>query len=381
MRVIWEASALLPPRTGVGRYAFELLRALRALEEGPEIHLVWRSARRGLSEEDHIALQGTHLHGGRFLPRPLLMNLWARGRGPRIERLGGDGADLVHGVAALLPPTRLGARVLTIHDLHFIRHPEHGHSLGGRLLAQHLPRTARETTRIIVPSQATADDCVDLLGVESDRLVVIPHGGAEAHGREPSKEMWARFSATHEDLMGRFWLTVATLEPRKNIGLLVDAIDRLAPERSIPLVLVGNLGWGTGNLVARIDRMVNQGRMIWLHHREPWVLHCLLHRAEALVMPSLAEGFGLPLLEAMASGCPVLCSDIPVFREVTGGHARLFDPHSADALAEQMRGALEDPVGERERAGRAREFIRPFTWERTACRTLDVYREAIAAAR
>ncbi|MBN1476631.1 glycosyltransferase family 4 protein [Candidatus Sumerlaeota bacterium] len=381
MRVIWEASALLPPRTGVGRYAFELLCALQALEESPEFHLVWRSSRRGLSEEDHSALRGTHLHGGCFLPGPLLMGLWARGRGPRIERLGGEGADLVHGVAALLPPTRVGARVLTIHDLHFLRHPEHGHFLGGRLLVHHLPRRARDATRVIVPSQATADDCVELLGLEPSRLVVISHGGAETLSREPSKEMWGRFSATHGDLMGRFWLTVATLEPRKNIGLLVDAIDRLAPERSIPLVLVGNPGWGTGNLVARIERMVNRGRMIWLHHREPWVLQCLLHRAEALIMPSLAEGFGLPLLEAMAAGCPVLCSDIPVFREVTGGHARLFDPRSADALAEQMLGALEDPEGERARAERARAFIRPFTWERTARRTLDVYREAIDAAR
>lgn len=374
VRIVWESSALLPPRTGVGRYAFELARALRAVAPQHGLHLAWRSVRRTLAAEDREALAGAVTHEGRVPPGPVLMWLWARGWGPAIERLTGP-ADIVHGVAGLLPPSRARARVVTIHDLHFLRAPGSGHALGGRLLARHLPRIAAGLRRVIVPSEATARDCEELLGIPRERIAVIPHGGAEVFRREPDAGDWRRYGDLLEPRCGEhFWLFVGGDEPRKNLALAERACRRAGEARSEPQTLFTVP-------MSRARRVTGEGPRRRRYVRLPIddaLLRCLLRRARGLLVPSLAEGFGLPILEAMAAGCPVICSDIPVFREVTGGHARFFDPRREDQLVAQIQAALDDPGGERSRAARAREHIAPFTWDRTARHTLSVYGEALA---
>jgi glycosyltransferase involved in cell wall biosynthesis len=380
MRIAWEASALLPPRTGVGRYAFELLRALLPLPEAreAEFHLVWRSLRRDLPAADRAALSGARCHTGRFPTGPMLMDLWQTLGRPRIELFSGP-VDLVHGPAAMLPPSRARARILTVHDLDFLRHPEHAHRRGGRFLARHLPGAVRRATRIIVPSEATARDCVDLLAVDRSRIEIIPYGGVEEFLPEPSAEMWSHLAEEHPALPERFWLTIATLEPRKNLGALLDALEILAARgvKSPPLVQVGPIGWRQDALLDRLTALASKRRVYPLGHQSPGTIRCLLRRAEALVMPSLAEGFGLPILEAMASRCPVLCSDLPVFREVTGGHALFFDPRRPESIADVLAQALADPEGSRGRAGAGLAHIAPFTWERAARRTWEVYQTSV----
>jgi glycosyltransferase involved in cell wall biosynthesis len=196
---------------------------------------------------------------------------------------------------------------------------------------------------------------------------------------EPDAATWERFKAETGRLPERFWLAVATIEPRKNLGLLLDALQLLRDrdEDVAQLVHVGGRGWGSLGLENRLAGLTALGAVQCVGHVEPWWLQCALRRAEALVMPSRAEGFGLPVLEAMAAACPVICSDIPVFHEVTGGHARFFDPRDPEGLAAEMSAAAADRSGQSVRARRAREFVAPLTWERAARRTLEVYREAL----
>lgn len=377
MRVAWEAAALLPPRTGVGRYAFELAKALLAHGE-VELHLVWQSVRRELPPEDLAQIDRAILHTGRILPGPLLMKMWNRLGFPAIETFAGR-ADLVHGPAAMLPPSRTRARVLTIHDLHFMRHPEHAHRQGGGFLARHLPKAASKATRIIVPTEETAKDVVALLGVDRVKIDVIPYGGAEEFLAEPSDAQWAEFEHRFERIPERFWLTIATIEPRKNLSTLLDAQEQLAARiaDAPTLVLVGPTGWERREVVDRIAEMKALGLVTMPGYIDPLIIGCLCRRAEAMILPSFAEGFGMPILEALASGCPVLCSDIPVFHEVTGGNARFFDPHRAESVAEAMRDALNRRDEMFQLASKGRNHVAPLTWARAAERTVDVYRAAL----
>lgn len=353
MRIAAEAGSLLPPRTGVGRSTFELVRAmLRQAREDDEIHLVWRSLRRELDAGDVCALAGARLHAGRFPSGPALLKLWQHLRWPPIERFSGP-VDLAWGPAGFLPPSRARARVLTVMDLHFLRHPEHTRWMGGRLLARHLPRAVHRATRILVPSEATARECTELLGVERGRMTVTPLGGAEQFSQEPTAEEMARFDLLFPEFRGNPpWLMVGVDEPRKNFALVRHAQALLGP-KSVPALRIGP------DTAPRVDDTA---------------LRCALRRARGLIMPSLNEGFGLPVIEAMASGCPVLCSAIPVFHEITGEHARFFDPRDPESLAEQLRQALADPGAERRRAERARTHADQFTWERTAALTWETLR-------
>jgi alpha-1,3-rhamnosyl/mannosyltransferase len=260
-----------------------------------------------------------------------------------------------------------------------MRHPEHAHLLGGKFLRRHLPRAVKRSTRVIVPSEATARDCEALLGVDRGRLAVIPHGGAEEFATPPSDEAWERFEKHSPNLPARFWLTVATIEPRKNLGALLDAIEILRGRESeaANLLLAGGHGWGASRIENRLVALHEEELVHSVGHVDTEWLRCALRRAEGLVMPSLAEGFGLPLLEAMASGCPVLCSDIPVFHEVTGDNALFFDPHRPESIADALHSAFQNRPAQSARAERARAFIAPFTWARAAERTLEVYREAL----
>ncbi len=138
------------------------------------------------------------------------------------------------------------------------------------------------------------------------------------------------------------------------------------------------MGWGQRHLAARIEALRVRGRLIPVGHQDLEMLRCFLRRAAALVFPSLAEGFGLPLLEAMASGCPVLCSDIPVFREVSGGHARFFDPGNSEAIADAVQGLSDTPPAD-EMITLARKHTASFTWERAARRVWEIYQAALSA--
>jgi glycosyltransferase involved in cell wall biosynthesis len=297
------------------------------------------------------------------LPQPLLYDLWARTGRPRIEGLVPE-ADVVHATTILVPPSRKPL-VVTIHDLAFLHEPGRFTARGNRLFRASLDIVRRSADLVLCSSDATKDDCVTA-GIGADRLRVVPLGVRA--GTPAPASAFALWRQAH-NLAQPFLLFVGTLEPRKNLSRLLDAFALLSREiHDLDLVVVGPSGWGEAVLppAAIADRVRMVGRV------PDDVLVSLYREAVAVCYPSLSEGFGLPILEAMVNGAPVVTSRGSSTEEVAGNAAVLVDPLDASDIARGIRNAL----GDRDRLialGGERAAL--FSWRSTAARTNEAYRD------
>ncbi len=389
MRVALDATPLLGPRTGVGRYVAGLAEALAGLA-GPEpesvalIPFSWR----GTGDLAAAAPAGPRIRvGRRRAPARLLQAAWGRLPWPPVEWLSGP-VDVFHATNFVAPPTRRAATVLTIHDLTYLRFPQMVTDASARY-RQLVPRALDRGAVVCAPTAAVATEVADQYGLPPDRLVVTPLGVDSAWRQAtPPDPSWL---ATH-GLPGRYLLFVGNREPRKNLSTLLTAYRQLLSTRVEmvgtgptvtegagtipPLVLVGPPGWGealdTAGLPAGAVRTPG-----YLPQAD---LTKVVAGAAALVFPSWYEGFGLPALEALACGTPVVASDLPALREVLGDQAELVPPGDPAALADALARVLEDPGGEDARAAR-RTRAAGITWENCAQATLGAYRLALESSR
>jgi glycosyltransferase involved in cell wall biosynthesis len=391
MKVALDATPLLGARTGVGRYVQGLAGALATLAgpEPEELALVpfsWRGTR----DLPSVAPSGPRVrHGRRRAPARLLQAAWARLPWPPVEWLAGP-VDVFHATNFVAPPTRRAAPVVTIHDLTYLRHPEMVTDASARY--RHLvPRALRRGAVVCAPTAAVAAEVAAEYGLGPDRLVVTPLG-VDAAWREavPPDPGWL---AAH-GLPGRYLLFAGNREPRKNLPTLLTAYRDLLSTRVVgvgngatptegagtttapTLVLVGPEGWGATLESAGIppDQVRTLGYLL-----EPDLVR-LVAGAAALVLPSWYEGFGLPALEALACGTPVVASDLPALREVLGDQAELVPPGDPAALADALAAVLDDPGGGAARTARQTRAA-GFTWENCAQATLGAYRLALEARR
>jgi glycosyltransferase involved in cell wall biosynthesis len=292
------------------------------------------------------------------LAGPFLYESWLRFGWPKVE--GATGAvDLVH-ATSIIPAATSHPLVVTVHDLAFLHDPSHFTPRGVSVFTRSLEIVKQRAARVVCVSQTTLEDCLD-------------HGFSEAQVRHvPNGVSHVRVSPERVDEVRRvhglpssYLLFVGTLEPRKNLDRLVRAVDTLGDDLP-PLVVVGAAGWGEGVVPSPKVKMLG---FVPADH-----LPALYAGATAFCYPSLREGFGLPILEAMSQGAPVVTSRGSSTEEVAGGAAVLVDPADVASIADGILRALED----RERwsqAGLARS--RSMTWEATAARTIDVYREVL----
>lgn len=290
-------------------------------------------------------------HGATLYARWLLT-----GR-PEVEQATGR-VDVAHATSIIPCPTR-APLVSTIHDLAFLHEPEH-FTHWGRLLFTRSVRVLRHRAALVLcSSTATMDDCVQA-GLPADRLRLVPLG---VRSSSATPEEIARVRSAHR-LPARYLLFVGTIEPRKNLVRLAEAVNRLADP--IELVVVGSAGWGDAAPVA-------SDRLRFLGFVPSADLGPLYAGASAACYPSIREGFGLPVLEAMAQGTPVVTSRGTATEEAAGGAAVLVDPHDVDDIAAGIERALSDDGGLVD-AGRARAA--EMTWARTATLTVGAYRDA-----
>jgi glycosyltransferase involved in cell wall biosynthesis len=304
----------------------------------------------------------------RPVPARGLRAAWTRSEWPTVERLCGP-VEVFHGTNFVLPPCGQAAGVLTIHDLTFLTHPETV-SAASQAYRELVPRGLRRAAMVLTPSAAVAEQVRDAYRLEADRVAVTPLGVGPEWGTAVPPD--AAFRQAYE-LPGRYLVTVSTLEPRKNLQALVTAYLTWVQERpeAPGLVLVGGAGWG-GAL--RVDGPGRE-RVVSTGHLGDDDLRRVVAGAAALVFPSLDEGFGLPPLEALACGVPVLASDLAVTREVLGDQATFCDATDLDALVAGLESVVVRPVGT---VASRREHAARYTWGRCAAETRAAYAAAVA---
>lgn len=352
---------------GIGTYVRRLLPALREADPGLDL-TVFHSRFPGISPAE--------LHGYRrvAMRRGIrsLYPLWnLTGRPPLPKEIE---AGLIHAPAPVaIPPLRKGQRlVVTLHDLAFRLYPQAYRREWRALHSAGLRRAAGTATAIIAVSRHTADDAARLAGIDPSRIHVVPLAGSLPVGAGDPEPVLERLGISRPYL-----LFVGNLEPRKNVGRLLRAFEEVAPRVPHSLVLTGpisrraraaGLGQGEGS-----GRIVVTGSVPEEH------LDALYRGADAFAYPSLYEGFGLPVLDAMARGIPVVTSDSSALAELAGDSAIRIPPGSTGAIAEALELVLTDEA-ERKRlskAGHVRAL--DFSWDRTALATLDVYEKALAS--
>jgi glycosyltransferase involved in cell wall biosynthesis len=371
MRIGWDATPLLGLRTGVGNYSAQLLAALLEQEPDWDFLLYSNHPLASLESELHRAVR---VHGYLRRSRWLWMQLklpWLVGR---------TRPDLCHFTNSLAPLYHNRPYVLTIHDaslfLYSRFHPW-ARLLTIRLL---LPLVARRAEAVITVSEHARQDLVRVLGLPPDRVHVV-HEAAAARFRPVHDTAERDRVRQRYGLPERYLLYLGTLEPRKNLGRLLSAIQQLRRDgMAEELVLVGKRGWLMNGFERQIEAsgLTSAVRITGFVPAED--LPAIISAATLFVFPSLYEGFGLPPLEAMACGTPVLASNRASLPEVCGDAAEMVDPANIGSIAEAISRLLADEARRSELRCRGFARARQFSWQRAAQETAAIYRQVWAAA-
>jgi glycosyltransferase involved in cell wall biosynthesis len=369
VRILVDYRPALRERTGVGEYVHELVRAYTKLPAGREDEVVlftssWKDRPvTGLAQELNARVVD------RRVPVSALNYAWHQFELPSVEWLAGP-VDVVHALHPLLIPSRRAAQVVTIHDLFFMTSPEHTRAEIRRDYVHLTPPHARRAHAVVTPSHYTAGRVVRELNVTAEAIHVCSPGAPawRALGRQPNVPV------------DGYILFLGTLEPRKNIGLLLDAYTHVLERvRKAPTLILA--GRATPDSSAWLDRIARAPLAGHVEHRgyiPASDREALFAGARLLVMPSLDEGFGLPVLEAMSAGVPVVASNRGSLPEVVGDAGALVDARDAKALAAAMVQAVEDESYARASAERGLERAATFSWARTAEAMRRVYVSAVA---
>lgn len=370
MRILLDYRPALRQRTGVGEYVHELATALLRTPRTAE-HLTLFSS----SWSDRLtpdAVPGARVADLR-VPVRVLNYAWHRWQWPPIEWLTRGSADVVHAAHPIRIPSRRGAQTVTVHDLDFLRHPERTSAEIRRDYPTLAPHHIRDADAVVAVSTFTAREIETLTGRPLSHVVVAPLGRPD----------WPQRHAEPEDGVILFF---GTLEPRKNVGGLLDAYEALVAQRAARqqatprLLLAGGRGAGAEALLDRIRTSRLREQVDLAGYVQPDQRLATYQRALIVVMPSHAEGFGLPALEAMTVGVPVVAADAGALPEVLGGAGVLYGPGDAAALGAALDHLIDHPP-QRDRLREAGwRRAQDFSWHHTAERTREAWALARAAA-
>jgi glycosyltransferase involved in cell wall biosynthesis len=311
--------------------------------------------------------------------RPLVRILWEQTGLPfQAHHLK---VDVLHGTVNVLPVASRKTKVVTVHDLAFLRYPERFRRTKAEYLRVAVSRSVRNATRVIAVSQHTRRDIVDLLNVRPDQVAVVYQGIDSQFCPLPPMQI-EQFR--REKFDGRpYLLHVGTLEPRKNIDVLIRAFSRLRTRASIPhvLALAGARGWMYQNLFQLVEALGLEQHVHFAEYVSPEELPLWYNCADLFAYPSAYEGFGLPVLEAMACGLPVITTASSALKELAGDACLTVEPGSEEALEVALARVLEDTQLRRDLTVRGLARASTFSWRETAVGTVRVYEEAVEDAR
>lgn len=374
MRVGLDGFPLASPRTGVGHYTFELAHALALLAPDDYFELV---SPQPFDQSLHVRIeQGLPPNLAAVNPKATLLSRrwWAVGLPLYLRR---TSLDLFHGTNYDVPLWSRRRTVVTIHDLSILLHPQNHQRHLVRRARRRLPLMARAATMVITPSESVKREVCEHLNINADKIVVTPEAPRRSFRPVPIEETVA--VRARLGVEADFILFVGTIEPRKNLLTLVRAFDEVLRNTPIrpQLVIAGGEGWLMDEFFSFVEKSGAGERVRFTGYLTDEDLRALYSSCRIFVYPSLYEGFGLPPLEAMACGAPVITSSIPAIAETVGNAAHLVDPNDVGDLARSITELWNDK-GRREHLSAAGvECAAEFTWERTAQLTLEVYREMI----
>jgi len=367
IRVAVDATPLLGARTGVGIFTHALLRGLGARADVEAVAFPVSVA--GRADLPGLLPPGVTARTPLLPARPLHA-AWQRTSHPRLDGLLGR-PDVVHGPNFVVPPSR-AARVATVHDLTTLRFPELCHADTLRFPAM-VRRAAAEGAWIHTPSEAVRAEVVAELDLDPSRVVAVPNG-VDVRAGDP--EIGRRLAG-----VDAYVLAVGTVEPRKDLPSLVAAVDRLAADHpDLVLVHAGGDGWQVERLEAAVAAMRHPDRFRRLGYVGQDQLPHLYAGARTFAHSAVYEGFGIIVLEAMASGVPVVTTDVPAVREVAGDAAAVVPVGDVDALADAIGRAWSDEAWRDEAVRRGRERSARFSWDACVDGLVDLYRTARAGS-
>ena len=368
MSIYVDVSAAVHRRAGLGRYAESLVRAL--VERFPERFGLFFNRDGDCHPLPGLDALPVRTIAAGYKPWRLAVFL-AQHVGIGFDRLVPD-AQLFHATEHLLPPFRRIPTVLTVHDLIFRLFPEHHKPLNYQYLNSAMPLFCRRAGAIIAISESTRRDLIEHYRVDPNKIWVV-HEAAAPHFRPvPASEMEA--VRVRYGLPEQFVLHVGTLEPRKNLERLLDVLA-MSRDRGIelPLVLVGAKGWLYEGFFRRLKELDLASAVTLLGWVPDEDLPAVYSAATLCVMPSIYEGFGLPVLEAMACGTPVVCSRTASLPELGGDAALYFDPYDAEEIAAQLERMWVNETLRRKMSGAGLLQASQFSWTHTAEQTMAVY--------
>jgi glycosyltransferase involved in cell wall biosynthesis len=373
-RIGIDYSAAIHQTAGIGRTVRELVAAMAALPARAE------------SEPLRLFVAGAPPsrlpvppRGCTFCPSPLPershARLWHRLRLPIPVEVWTGPLDLYHAADFALPPTLARTRtVLTIYDLAFEHYP--AATMPGMLnhLRRVVPRSAHRADRVIAISEATRQDVISRYGLPPQKVITIPLGvSPRFHPASASVDICARYGLP----AGPRVLSVGTMQPRKNHLRLVQAFARIKTDAV--LVIAGGRGWAYEAVQAEVSRLKLDGRVIFTGFVDDPDLPGLYNAAQVFVYPALYEGFGLPVLEAMACGVPVITSNVSSLPEVAGDAALLVDPLDVDGMASALQQLLEDASLRAKLREKGITRARQFGWPQSAEQTWRVYQALLGS--
>ncbi len=371
MRIGIDATAVPPQRTGAGNYIFNLIQALARFDRSNDYVVFGKGA-----HEEELDLTGSTV---RFVRREF------PGRGARLawEQVGlprqarAHRLDVLHSPHYTMPLRRAARSVVTFCDMTFVLHPDLHQTVKRMFFPTMMRLSARRADRLIAISESTREDLVRMWGVDRARVSTIPLA-ADAAFRPQSADDIAAGCATLGLHAGTYILYVGMLEPRKNVDRLVEAFGRIAGDLpGVDLVIGGRRGWMYDQIYAQVEALGLHDRVRFTGYVSHESLPALYGGARVFAYPSKYEGFGIPVLEAMSCGTPVITTNVSSMPEVAGDAAVLVPPDDVGALAAALRRVAGDEAlrAELSRKGLARAKM--FSWQRCARETVAVYEAAL----
>ncbi|MBR6978207.1 MAG: glycosyltransferase family 4 protein [Prevotella sp.] len=376
MLVGMDAKRIVRNRTGLGSYSRTLVRELLSCATDFSFRLYTPTPgdddlRGQIKEGERCCF----VYPGKLWP---IVGKWQWRQQGIVDDLRRDGVQLFHGLTGELPVglRKAGIKsVVTIHDLIFLRHPEYYHPWDVKIYKWKFHRTCREADRIIAISECTKRDIMELGGVEADKIEVVYQGFAQRYHGKVSPEQQEDTRRRYH-LPGRYVLNVGTVEERKNVLLAVKALALLPKE--VSLVVVGKETKYTAKVRQYADEYGLSSRVHLLHGIDDTDLHTIYSCAEVFAYPSRYEGFGIPIIEAIGCGLPVVACTGSCLEEAGGPGSLYVGPDDVEALADAIRRSLKGAAGREERIDRSSRYIQRFMETGTAAKVAEVYRRLIA---